>query len=114
MTINDFDNDGDLDFATVSYYQNDLNWFENKLITLDVEENTIQEITMYPNPTTNSLHFKGNIAGDLNVSVYNVLGKRVINNVVKLGQSLDVSKLTNGVYIIKFNDYNTTYKFVKQ
>jgi hypothetical protein len=114
MTINDFDNDGDLDFATISYYQNDLNWFENELITLDVEENTIQEITMYPNPTTNNLHFKSNIAEDLKVSVYNVLGKRVIDTTVEFGQSLNVSKLNNGVYIIKFKDYNTTYKFVKQ
>ncbi|WP_452226985.1 T9SS type A sorting domain-containing protein [Lacinutrix cladophorae] len=114
ITINDFDNDGDLDFATVSYYQSDLNWFENKLITLDVEDNTLQEITMYPNPTKNNLYFKGNINGDLNVSVYNVLGKRVIHSAVKTGQALDVSKLNNGVYIIKFNDYNTTYKFVKQ
>ncbi|MBU2938721.1 T9SS type A sorting domain-containing protein [Lacinutrix sp. C3R15] len=114
MTINDFDNDGDLDIATVSYFQDDLNWFENKLITLDVEDNTLQEITMYPNPVKNSLYFKGNITDDLNVSVYNVLGKQVLNAIVNQNQALDVSNLNNGVYIIKFNNYNSTYKFVKQ
>jgi len=114
VEIQDFDNDGDLDIAGISYLLDDVFVYFNDLNTLSVQENVAQEITMYPNPTTNSLHFKGNIAEDLKVSVYNVLGKRVINKTVEFGQSLDVSKLNNGVYIIKFNNYNTTYKFVKQ
>ncbi|MFD2541655.1 T9SS type A sorting domain-containing protein [Lacinutrix gracilariae] len=113
-TINDFDNDGDLDIATVDYQNNHLNWFENKLTTLSTQNNSIQELTIYPNPTTNSLYFKGNITEDLNVSVYNVLGKQVLNATVNQNQALDVSKLNNGVYIIKFNNYNSAYKFVKQ
>ncbi|QRM90074.1 T9SS type A sorting domain-containing protein [Lacinutrix sp. WUR7] len=113
MVTKDFNNDGKVDIAAINYLNHGLNLFINDT-TLSNPKFETTDLTMYPNPTSNSLHFKGNIAGDLNVSVYNVLGKRVINNVVKLGQSLDVSKLNNGVYIIKFNDYNTTYKFVKQ
>lgn len=114
ITVNDFDNDGDLDFATVSYYQNDLNWFENNLNTLSLTSNSLDEISIYPNPVKNSLYFEGNMTEDLNVSVYNVLGKQVLNATVNQNQALDVSKLNNGVYIIKFNNYNSTYKFVKQ
>ncbi|MFD2823717.1 T9SS type A sorting domain-containing protein [Lacinutrix iliipiscaria] len=114
IEIQDFDNDGDLDIAAVSYLQDDLALYLNDHITLSTEENTLNEITIYPNPTKNKLNFKGNFTNDLNISIYNVLGKRVMNNTIQLGQNLDVSKLNSGIYIIKFKDYNTTYKFIKQ
>ena len=113
VTVADFDNDTDLDIATVDYQNFDLNWFENNLNPLSVDEVSQPQISMYPNPTSNILNFNGPFTSDLNVSVYDVLGKRVLNHTVKLGQGLDVSKLNNGMYIIKFNDFNTTYKFVK-
>ena len=114
LEIQDFDNDGDLDIAGISYLLDDVFVFFNDHLTLSVEENTKDKISIYPNPTTSNLYFKGQITNDLNVSVYDVLGKRVINSTVKLDQVLDVSKLSNGVYTLKLSDNNITYKFVKQ
>ena len=112
-TVADFDNDTDLDIATVDYQNFDLNWFENNLNPLSVDEVLQPKISMYPNPTQRALNFSGPFTNDFNVAVYDVLGKRVMSNTLKPGQSLDVSKLNNGIYIIKFLDFNTTYKFVK-
>jgi hypothetical protein len=117
IEVQDFDNDGDLDIAAVSYLQDDVAIFFNDYIicdSLDVDEQALESISIYPNPVTNQLNFKGTYNSDLEVSVFDVLGKRIINSTVKFGESLDVSKLNNGIYIIKFNNYDNTFKFVKK
>ena len=115
ITINDFNNDNILDIATISYLTTSVSWYLNDGNTLSVVDDLITDnISIYPNPTTNILNFNGTFTSDLIVSVYDVLGKRVINSNVKFGQPLNVSKLNNGVYIIKFEGYDNTYKFVKK
>ncbi len=113
MTISDFDNDTDLDIASLSYNQDDLNWFENLKFTLGTEEYSDQQLTIYPNPTKNNLNFKG-VNNNFSVSVYDILGKNILNASINMNQSLDVSKLNNGLYILKFEGINSTFKFIKQ
>ena len=112
-TVADFDNDTDLDIATIDYQNFNLNWFENDLNPLSIDLFSLQKINIYPNPTQNVLNFDGPFTNDINVSIFDILGKRVMKRLVKPEQGLNVSMLNNGVYIIKFNDFNTTYKFVK-
>ena len=114
FTINDFDFDGDLDLATVGYQDGTLKWIENQLDLLGIEDNSLNNIRIYPNPTKNKLYFKSSIAEDFNISVYDILGKKVLENTVNINKSLDVSQLNNGIYIIRFDDYYNTYKFVKE
>ena len=113
LTINDFDGDGDEDIATVDYQNADLNWFSNNLITLSLTNNNLQTVSIYPNPTTNNLFFNG-VQEDMDVSVYNVLGNQILNARITAGNALDVSHLSSGVYILKFNDRNTALKFIKE
>lgn len=112
FTVNDFDNDNDLDIASNAYNNDDLNWFENLKYTLSVPESNLNNIIIYPNPAKNHLNFKG-FTNAFSVSVYDVLGKKVMNTSLNLNQSLDVSSLNNGVYILKFEDISSTYKFIK-
>ncbi|MFL0352744.1 T9SS type A sorting domain-containing protein [Xanthomarina sp. GH4-25] len=117
MTIADFDNDGDLDIASISYQApNDgVYWFENLLETLGVPENELaQTIRMYPNPTSDLIHFNGITTETMNVSVYDVLGKQIINQSINPKVALDVSKLQNGLYVLKLDNSNTSFKFVKE
>ncbi|MCX7549777.1 T9SS type A sorting domain-containing protein [Xanthomarina sp. F2636L] len=113
FTINDFDNDGDIDFATLGYQDGRLKWIENELNLLNIPQNQLNTVGIYPNPTSNSLKIIG-LNEDTNVYVYDILGKKVLSQSIGTNKSLDVSKLQNGVYILKLENSDTSYRFVKE
>lgn len=113
IAVEDFDGDGDKDIASFSNGQDKVFWLENQLIGLGVSESTVNDIKIYPNPTTNTLNFKG-VTNEVAVSVYDNLGRQVLNSTVTMGQSLDVSELNSGMYLLNFEGNNSTFKFIKQ
>ena len=84
------------------------------LLTASVQDNTTKKFTIYPNPVKDKLNFKGQFIEPLNVSIYDTLGKKIFNKTVEVNSDLDVSNLQSGFYIIKFEGFNDTYKFVKE
>mgnify|MGYP001072956736 CR=1 FL=1 len=117
FTINDFDNDGDLDMASISTSENDLNWFKNTTYSksLSISNQNPNKISIYPNPTSNYIYFKNVLSNSLNISIYNILGKKVLQTNIDYSNNsyIDVSNLHKGVYIIDFEGYNSPHKFVK-
>jgi len=113
LEIQDFDNDGDLDIASISYLQDDVFIFKNDLFTLSTPEFQVSTFGIYPNPTSNTLNFKTTNQEPFKILAYNILGKEVLNTTV-LNNSLDVSILANGVYLLKVENLDKTFKFVKQ
>lgn len=113
MTLADFDNDVDLDIASLSYNQDDLNWFENLRFTLGIDEVMDQNLSIYPNPVKSILNIQG-LTNSVNVTIYDVLGKNVMNKTLNGTSTLDISTLDNGLYFLKFEDTNSTFKFIKQ
>ena len=82
--------------------------------TLSVDQFQAFEFEMFPNPVKNKLNIESKDA-ITNVAVFDLLGKEVISsNIVK--NTLDVSTLSNGVYIIKLTSDKgvATKKFVKE
>jgi hypothetical protein len=71
-------------------------------------------LTLYPNPATETIYVSSRELAGASVSVVNVAGNRVINTVIT-ANSIDVSKLQPGVYIITINKGGKTIvkKFVK-
>jgi len=114
VTIADFDGDGDKDMASVDYQDEDLNWFENNLPPLSINDNTIDKISIYPNPTADKLYIKSVLTENFKISVFDILGKKIMNAYLKTNNPLDVSQLHNGIYFIRFDNYNTTFKFIKK
>jgi hypothetical protein len=113
-SIVDFDGDGDLDISTLSYNGDSLNYFDNLFYnTLGVDESLFQNLKIYPNPTSNMLFFNG-LNEDFKVSVYDILGKEILNVELSVSEALNVSTLTSGVYILRLIDQNVTFKFVKE
>jgi hypothetical protein len=82
---------------------------------LDVEDNTLSNLTMYPNPVTDELKING-IEGDAAVKIYDIYGKQLIDINNLQDSSIDVSFLSEGIYFIKIENKNSsrTMKFVKQ
>lgn len=114
FTFADFENDGDLDIASVAYNDDDVNVFNNQKIVLSTDDSAIKLFKIYPNPTSNKLYFSGSTSENLKVSVYDLLGKKIMNVTQSVKSALDISELQAGVYIIKFEGLNTTYKFIKK
>lgn len=72
-------------------------------------------VVIYPNPATNTLNIKGEFDTTEKVSIFNMLGQNVMNHVINASETaIDISKLSNGVYIMNFELSKTPYKFVKQ
>lgn len=82
--------------------------------TLGTENNTQETFSVFPNPASNGyVNVTSSTSGDKNISVYDVLGKQVINTTIST-DSLNVSELTTGVYIMKItqNGISSTKKLV--
>jgi len=114
MVIEDFDNDGYLDIAVIDYLQNDLVLFINIPPTIGISEYSLENMSIYPNPTANKIHFKGLTSESETISVYDVLGKQVLSETLLPSEGLDVSKLQKGSYILNLQNSNTSFKFVKE
>lgn len=84
--------------------------------TASVDNNELLGFSMYPNPTNNRLNISAKETIK-SAEVYSILGKKVMSvEVNSTSKSIDVSNLTNGVYLVKYNvnDKVGTAKFVKQ
>ena len=70
--------------------------------TLSISNNDLLDtFKMYPNPA-NENYLKIETISDTNVTIFNTLGKVVKRNKITINNnSIDISKLTKGVYIIK-------------
>ena len=87
-----------------------------KEATANVENNELLGFSMYPNPASNRLNISAKETIK-NAQIFNILGKNVMNiNVNATKASIDVSNLTSGIYLIKYNVNGTagTAKFIKQ
>lgn len=72
------------------------------LVTLEAEFNNVR---IYPNPSRGIVNFTQ--AKDLNISIYNVLGKEVYKSVLLSNdESLNLSHLNSGIYLVNISDGN--------
>ena len=70
--------------------------------------NSISGLTMYPNPLKgNTLFITSTANAEMNVKIYNVLGKEVLSTKVN-NTSVDVSNLASGVYMVKITEEGKT------
>ncbi|HLV15484.1 MAG TPA: T9SS type A sorting domain-containing protein [Xanthomarina sp.] len=114
MAVADFNNDGGLDIAAISHLQNDLVLFINDMNTISIEDFKENALSIYPNPTSNKIQFKGLNSESETVSVFDVLGKQVLSQTLLPSEGLDVSILQKGMYILKLENSNTSFKFLKE
>lgn len=75
---------------------------------LNVQSNEIYGLNIYPNPVTNgTLFIDTKLNADKNISIYNVLGKEVLNTTTA-SNAVNVSKLSAGVYVVKVIENGST------
>jgi chitodextrinase len=77
------------------------------------ESITVNTIKLYPNPTTSILNVTS-VSEEATFKVYNVMGQTILDGKIMNG-TIDVSRLTNGNYIMEISDNgtSTTKRFIK-
>ncbi len=70
--------------------------------SVDTEELT-DDILLYPNPTVDEFKVKNDV-GVKSLAIYNIVGKKVMTESHKTGQSHDVSDLEKGIYLVRMLD----------
>jgi surface protein len=80
--------------------------------TASIDDQTQLDISIYPNPTDNTLFITGNKT-PIAVAIFNVLGKEVLS--IKNTSNINVEALPSGVYVIRISDGvgQTNRKFIK-
>ena len=73
----------------------------------------VNDIKLYPNPTSSILNVTS-ISENASFKVYNVMGQTILDGKISNG-TIDVSRLTNGNYIMEISDNgtSTTKRFIK-
>ncbi len=75
---------------------------------LGVNDSEISNFSIYPNPANgNTVNIETNSIGAKQISVYDVLGKQVINTEIS-NNELNISALEAGVYLVKVNQNGIT------
>lgn len=86
----------------------------------NLEENAFNSIDIYPNPYTNTLSIDHLDMMNIEITLYNILGEKILSKRTKGSKSsqLDTSTLTPGVYLLELLDaqgqQKHVYRLVKQ
>lgn len=72
-----------------------------------LENNFDNEIALYPNPAKDELNLKWNSINNISITIYNSAGQELSTSLLtKQNESIDISKLKNGIYFLQFIDGN--------
>lgn len=88
-----------------------------KLTMEDVTSSSIEtydenvKIFIYPNPTCDKLNMSSETEQLVLVGIFTLNGQKLMQQQMSTSESIDVSSLAKGIYIIKINE--TSYKFSK-
>jgi len=63
-------------------------------------------INVYPNPTSGILNFKSEMNQVLQIGIFNNYGQIVYSSAVLNDNSIDISRLSTGIYFVKLTDEN--------
>lgn len=86
-------------------------------LTLSVEApNNPLSVSVHPNPVKDYLNFTGDKVAS--IEIYDILGTKIITKVLDANQTVDVSNLAAGLYLVKCTDSkainSTIFKIVKE
>ncbi len=114
----DYDNDGDTDIFAASDYKGKVVFYENGLYS-NINQLDMNKITVYPNPANDKINIRTEKDILLSkISIHSITGQNVIEfNPKQIQNSVDISNLSKGFYIIKLTDNQGktgTFKLVKK
>ncbi|MDR3705111.1 MAG: leucine-rich repeat domain-containing protein [Paludibacteraceae bacterium] len=98
--------------GSVSLYQTANQWkaFYNRTVGLaaGISTNTIEAITIYPNPVTDGFNISGLNGVSCVITIIDASGKTVLTKEITGNQYVAISELPQGLYIVKIKTDNGT------
>ena len=84
--------------------------------SIGIELNGPNRINIYPNPVKNKIFISNLKEDNTLVKIYDINGKLVLENKISNKEYLNISKLSKGIYQIKFegSDWNEIRKLIKE
>ena len=76
-----------------------------------VENKLQEEITLYPNPTTDAFTIRGIAQGE--VSIYSITGQFISQQSFDTNTKIDLSKLKKGMYLVKLKEHAASFMIQK-
>jgi hypothetical protein len=102
------DSNGETPAITFDELRLGTTWSQVTPKTLSISQVEATDFNVYPNPTsTGFVNITSKTNDVIEVAVFDILGKQVLNNTVN-NNSLDVSTLRTGVYIMKISQNGNT------
>jgi hypothetical protein len=69
----------------------------------------IEGLTFYPNPVSNGkIYISSKSGADKDITIFDVLGKKVLQATLNNTKELNIASISPGVYIIKFREGEAT------
>ena len=89
------------------------------LQTLSIEDNVLDvQLKVYPNPTSKSLYVTHPNMNSFGITIVDLNGKQLYSGTINKDEPLDVSKYTQGMYLVTIENTTTnkknTYKIIKK
>jgi hypothetical protein len=78
-----------------------------------VKPRFISQYKVYPNPAERILQVTSRDENQMNLAIYNMLGKEMLRKSIMNEEIVDISSLPKGLYLVKINDKNSTKLVVK-
>ena len=85
--------------------------YEYKDVGINNYELNNTNYVLYPNPTDGQLRIMNYELRDGDIEIYDIVGRKVVNCQLSIGNSINISHLANGLYFLKIG--NKTVKVVK-
>lgn len=116
----DLNGDGIRDLI-IGNYSGGIYYFSSKAVNVDEYENNTNNISIFPNPVSNTLHirFKNPFHNNIKINITDITGKKLnihFNQLNELTWEADVSILSNGIYILNIssNQKIMNFKIIKE
>ncbi len=84
----------------------------NLVSTVNVGEQTDNEVTVYPNPVCDKIHIEG-LEGEHEIQIYNAFGMLVMTTTLQGNSEINICDLPTGYYLIRI-DNRQSVKFIKE
>lgn len=79
----------------------------------DISENSLTELSIFPNPTKNLITLNGLLPAE-SIQIYDNLGKIIYSTIASdTTQTIDLTEFANGIYLLK-SDLHLNAKIIKQ